>query len=163
MVAAESVVAMGHRIHQALEPGELGVFGDDLEAPVVAQVLELAQLLGDHGLRPVDDLWQRPIEGALLHDVEPTSSPHLVAVEANNAHAGARDEARGVFREDEDAGVGEVPVHEEASASQHLLVGQVGTDVGLVVRHHLGVHVVYGRAIRDLVLEVPLVLLVFEC
>ena len=53
-------------------------------------------------------------------------------------------------------------VDEEAPAPEHLLVGDVGAELLLVARHDLRVDVVDAGAVRHLVFEPSLVLVVLE-
>lgn len=133
-----------------------------LKRPSSPQVLELAQLLGDHGLRALDDLRQRPVEGALLHDVKPAACLHLGTVEADDANPRAGDELGGVLGKEQHTGVGEVAIPQHTPAAQNLLVGGVRPQLLLVAGHDLRIDIIDRGASVHLVLEPPLVLVVLQ-
>ena len=103
VVAAKSVISMGHSIDKTFKPRELRIFRHGLKFAIGTKKLEIAKHTGNERIRPFDNLGQRAAKRALLCDIEPLARLHPHAVVAQHAHARLRHHDRRVLSEQQRA------------------------------------------------------------
>ena len=161
--AADAVVAVRDGVHEALEPGVLGVFGDgfELHRPVDLE-LELPQLGRYELARFGDRLHEGAVERAVLDDPQARPGSELGAVHPEHPDPHLRQGDARALSEQHHARVGEMSSFERADAAQQLLVAHVRPEGVLVHGERLAVHVLDAVVEQHLAFEVVLALVVLQ-
>lgn len=80
MVAIDRVISVGDGIDNTFKPGKFRILRQDLELPIVIQILELTQL-GTNKVTSLDNqAWYGFFKGHFLDDIKASSCSHVRAI-----------------------------------------------------------------------------------
>ena len=92
MVAIDRVIAVSDGIDQTFKPSKFRILRQNLELPIVIQILELTQL-GTNKVTSLDNQgWQSIIKRHLFDDIKASPCPHVRAIKPLESDTRLREE-----------------------------------------------------------------------